>query len=1185
MLRCSTNRTTAAQPAPPKQFTDEELKLQYGIHLATRLQSDETGKESKWADIDDEEDDWAPETLEWMDGTKSAVKDQPVIVQPVKMLLKKEEQSPSASQIRPILTALKRPSQQTGAPKTILRPGAAQQAKQEGSTAANATDSTLSSSSRAATPATVKSPWAPLPPMDKPLPVFNPPPAQVNPFTEHRAMQNYEALPPQIAAREIEADTFDRSWRENERGGRELFNSQSGRYEPAPENRRSSRQDHGSRQPALLQRPSHDGGSGPGPSAAFQTRSNGQDGPTWGRRRGSSISGTGSIPFERRGSVSKLPEATSPIVETKTGIVIGHDIGPQPPKSQDPAPNAEQVQQDRPSELAAQKKIMQEKREAAIRRREEQQAKEEAEKQERIRLRLAALGPATSEAKSEAAKADASGAVTEAAKAEIVAPQTPPETLRKTQPQAAVPTSVQLEPATTDQKDQAISQVQPKIPSPAQAQPLQSVRSDPGVAKPQIGRSPVPTPTSPVLPSVQQKEMSTVTPRSQQSGALQSVPPSSYSSPGEQKAQAPWKSPSLDPGSFATWGASGIPGHTGSGSNVWGPPSASRHIGNGTFDSSLSRLRPHQAGIRPVSSSFPRQSSMGRGAQQLLGTQEASELSPSLLSEPQLPGLNDGRTNERFNLPRLAASSTDMQARPYKPAPIGPPPRPNVSTLPPSPSAQRGVAAWGQFAAQAEEEQNRPLPASEARSSPAARSNGQQWKETFKQTKMSDNWQGGPREVIGLEKAVHGARPQALPSVISPTPPVSQTQPAATPSLAIAAAQQESTVRLPSASQSVYQPAAAARTSIAPGSLAANVAPQQSRFFPATLSGGSPPPEEADHPVHYGSARKPLVNLPHPKPQVKLPPSAQAHSRPVDMSQRVPSMRRVNSQAIVDNSDWQARFNGLFGRVETTAAAPPSPPKTPPKMQVPALAVMSETRADLYIDPQQLITTVSLPLRSQSLAQVDVEEEITTKPTVDEIFNEELSFGSIPAVSLPRGAIYPVDIAPSRSQMPNRPHYKFTKAIETQSKQELLFYSDDFRRPTVVTVSIALSKRPAKDVPLALRSKASYQSRKPANKISKSERAGSSVKEGMPSPAHSIPSTPQAKASPKPKAGSRQVSMQKTQSPAASAALSNVRGDASLTGEHVAKPRAKSGKWPKSRQASTRGPATAGPVAAAAPSS
>jgi hypothetical protein len=58
------------------QFTDEELKQKYGMHLATRLETDEKGQEFKWADIDDDEDDWVPETVEWMDGTKTSLRPQ-----------------------------------------------------------------------------------------------------------------------------------------------------------------------------------------------------------------------------------------------------------------------------------------------------------------------------------------------------------------------------------------------------------------------------------------------------------------------------------------------------------------------------------------------------------------------------------------------------------------------------------------------------------------------------------------------------------------------------------------------------------------------------------------------------------------------------------------------------------------------------------------------------------------------------------------------------------------------------------------------------------------------------------------------------------------------------------------------------------------------------------------------------
>ncbi|KAK1918732.1 hypothetical protein P3342_010203 [Pyrenophora teres f. teres] len=98
-------------------------------------------------------------------------------------------------------------------------------------------------------------------------------------------------MPP--AAKEIAPDDFNRSWRNDSGGrdgrdGRELFNSQSGRYEPVHNDvRRGSGRDSGFRQqPSLLQRPSQDGPAEP--SAAFQTSRATADGPTWGRRRNSS---------------------------------------------------------------------------------------------------------------------------------------------------------------------------------------------------------------------------------------------------------------------------------------------------------------------------------------------------------------------------------------------------------------------------------------------------------------------------------------------------------------------------------------------------------------------------------------------------------------------------------------------------------------------------------------------------------------------------------------------------------------------------------------------------------------------------------------------------------------------------------------------------------------------------------
>ncbi|GES64409.1 hypothetical protein ATEIFO6365_0008047900 [Aspergillus terreus] len=65
------NKNRPVQQTPPKHLTDEELKQQYGIHMTSRIQEDGGGTEAKWADIDDDEDDWAPETIEWTDGTKT----------------------------------------------------------------------------------------------------------------------------------------------------------------------------------------------------------------------------------------------------------------------------------------------------------------------------------------------------------------------------------------------------------------------------------------------------------------------------------------------------------------------------------------------------------------------------------------------------------------------------------------------------------------------------------------------------------------------------------------------------------------------------------------------------------------------------------------------------------------------------------------------------------------------------------------------------------------------------------------------------------------------------------------------------------------------------------------------------------------------------------------------------------
>ncbi|KAF2083915.1 hypothetical protein K490DRAFT_7671, partial [Saccharata proteae CBS 121410] len=230
------NKNRPVPVPPPKQFTDEELKQQFGIHMATRLQADDESKESKWADIDDDEDDWAPETVEWMDGTKSTVKateNVPPPEEPKPKPSEPEQSSEASKQPVPAATApVSRPNSTSGT-KTILKPGSLASTgspKPAGLVLKGQPDKPTLVAKPSA-PSAVKSPWAPLPPIEKVSPVVINPPVQqqASARLSQRDPHGFDALGQAPSpAKEIAADDFNRSWRE-ERGPRELFNSQSGR--------------------------------------------------------------------------------------------------------------------------------------------------------------------------------------------------------------------------------------------------------------------------------------------------------------------------------------------------------------------------------------------------------------------------------------------------------------------------------------------------------------------------------------------------------------------------------------------------------------------------------------------------------------------------------------------------------------------------------------------------------------------------------------------------------------------------------------------------------------------------------------------------------------------------------------------------------------------------------------------
>lgn len=71
----------AVPQSSTRELSDEELKQRYGMQLTSRLQHNGSGPEARWADISvDDEDDWAPETITWADGSTLAI--DPVVATP-----------------------------------------------------------------------------------------------------------------------------------------------------------------------------------------------------------------------------------------------------------------------------------------------------------------------------------------------------------------------------------------------------------------------------------------------------------------------------------------------------------------------------------------------------------------------------------------------------------------------------------------------------------------------------------------------------------------------------------------------------------------------------------------------------------------------------------------------------------------------------------------------------------------------------------------------------------------------------------------------------------------------------------------------------------------------------------------------------------------------------------------------
>ena len=999
--------------------------------MTSRIQADGEGKESKWADIDDDEDDWAPETIEWGDGTKVTV-NQADVIPPASQAGKLEpatnDESKPAQPVK-IMSPLTTITTTIGPNATVLRLGASaerQQAQKAATLQKGPTEKPIQVTGKAPAPPPSKSPWAPLPPVDKVSPLeINPqlsmPPPQRY-FNNQGNLQSPSTMAPQSPAKEISADDFNRSWRDPQNSQpRELYMPNSGRYEAVNENRRrGSRNDQGFRAPAVLQRPSQSDQHTPAePSAAFQTHrsSTEQDRAPWARRRASSNLSATSGQYGRRMSVTKPGDRDLSVVSSEavqerrdSHATVSDSVGsqdmPPPPVSnaayrpqgfvpaqqtpRQPAVSTDQVQTNvAPSatapgldaERALQKQLMREKRELAIKRRQEEEDRLEAEKKERIRLKLEAMGPPPEKSKQQephSASQEPPMSAPESAPP-IQSPPKPPIPEASGQPtqygmMRLHPPDVTRTPASIDQQaEMALSTPPPSDHSHPLSEPVVSVpKASPTLTN---GIRPTPDPQSTKL--------------SRDASLDDRVIQASKASSMASESRSPWSSSRVD--------------HRPPQTNLWGPPTNNKALGNGTFDQSLAGFPSREFGAR--------EPPWNKG-------RLAAERSPQMMSATsnvpmdRTPSLPSFPPSEKS--PLAANSEVDSILPQSRPAPIGPPQAQQAAQRwQASPNMRAGapaVAAWNNFSvdvAQADRaeseraQQELAMRREEEARTGIRRAPQYTFVETWKQVETGD--QAGQRQITGV------AQSNFNPSTLTGT------QFGAVGSLPVTDLGSRPVNGLPVRSSRFFpQPA---DTPFAQNRRAVTYSHPES-------SSGSPPPPPAEefgsaHPAYDGDFRQPVVQLPPTKPIVKLPPAPPASTPPSVSTlparppaaaaplsfaaavkiqpvpqplppppQPQPSLRAV-STPIAATASWQDRFNGLLGRQ----------PKPERKEQV--LAVTSSSKEPLDVPPTSLSASVSLPqLEDDVLTDAG---RVTSKDVEDEeeIFEDRVT-GDLPTIKIPQ---------------------------------------------------------------------------------------------------------------------------------------------------------------------------------------
>ncbi|KAF2188181.1 hypothetical protein K469DRAFT_684919 [Zopfia rhizophila CBS 207.26] len=1096
------NKNQPVPPPPPKQFTDEELKQQYGIHLATRLQADEAGKEAKWADIDDDEDDWAPDTVQWMDGTKStvaAVEDQPPPVDEPKQPVAKETPAETMKRTPSPTTNAQRSSSTSGT-KTILKPGV--------HSLGNSNKSGLvlkgqpekpTLVAKPSTTAPAKSPWAPLPPVDKVSPVqINPPVQQPSQSRiPSRDSHGFDALPlTPTATKEIAPDDFNRSWRD-ERGNRELFNSHSGRYEPVNEMRRGSFRDNNFRQPSVLQRPSQDGPAEP--SAAFQTSRTSADGPAWGRRRNSSNVSGGSgrrMSIDRRGP--DIPPMPINIQRRESQSYSGPDgIAPGTPRqafsrgthlsdhsnsvpeqhpswTQKSSPNVGYAQPASPygsvassgnidaaapgapvqieSAVEVQNRLMREKLERARlakQKEREQEEKEEAERKERLRKKLEAMGM-SGEPKSKVKErspvrsTEKSPQKDKAVPAPVQSPPKPPiptsegEVAQYGMMKVHQPHPVK-KPSHLDVNLTAPKPLSKHVEGPSKRSPS-PVKAPGAEAQPKPAQFAEPTYSQHTLNNFNRENNRNNISQLEQSQAQQSEVEARAAPPGlkpTQPSSAAWSTSLPQQQSRGPWG-----------SNIWGPSlPKDRALGNGTFDSSYNRGQP-----RPTSQQLPSQSQPGQTAS--IGLNASLKPSPS---QPQVTPDQSYTQQTMYIQPdtnpaQQASVGSKHPGNLHSPGPIAPP----------------AEAGWGNFAAAIRRDDQAMVV--------KARENFERMGGECLRPELREIYadQQGKQQKTLHTKVSGNATPLANAGV---KPEVSQSTIVTSELKAKDETNKSVYINATAVNDtSSSQPAIGQGNHVQPAAQAA----RPSRFFPrpseataqssttSDKSDSPPPPETESHPAFTSDSNRPVVKMPKPSPRVRLPPAA---AEPVLQSEAPVSMpprarMGLGARPLALNPEWQARFNGLLGK--STPSAVPTPVAKAPSINQPAvyskpssLAVAASSKAPLDVRESMASATVSLPnsVTRKTFADDD-SSEVITRVSAGEALLEEREFGSLPTVKLSKVP----HLAASEPPMgfPTiRPNSRFHRTLEITTKSSLNTLDGDQNADGIdITIRLANMREP-----------------------------------------------------------------------------------------------------------------------------